>query len=243
MSRSFGAMSLTTRSPILSVPSATPSRPAIMPRLVVLPQPEGPTRTMNSPSWMARLRSFTATKSPKRFQTPSKVTVAMCWLSPPRRGSHRGSLHLIGNGSPMSTDPIRGAGPGVGRILRSPAARVSVERLADSARRGGRPKDRLDRPIDVRLGRPPVRNRDSHRGEAVPGRAAGPHRAVALNRGNDRPGAGVAGRDVPGLGRIVEPDQHLVEHDVVEDPDAVPAREAVGETAGGHRVVLDQRRE
>src|SRR5262245_31963453 len=82
MSRSFGATSLTTRSPIFRAPSEISSRPAIMRRLVVLPHPEGPTRTMNSPSWMSRLRSFTAENSPKRFQTCSNVTVAMRALLP-----------------------------------------------------------------------------------------------------------------------------------------------------------------
>ena len=55
-----------------------------MRRLVVLPQPDGPTRTMNSPSWISRLRSLTAAKSPKRFQTWSNVTVAMARLLPGR---------------------------------------------------------------------------------------------------------------------------------------------------------------
>ncbi len=44
---------------------------------VVLPQPDGPTRTMNSPSWISRFRSLTATTSPYFFQTWSNVTVAM----------------------------------------------------------------------------------------------------------------------------------------------------------------------
>ena len=44
---------------------------------VVLPQPDGPTRTMNSPSSICRFRSLTATTSPYFFQTWSNVTVAM----------------------------------------------------------------------------------------------------------------------------------------------------------------------
>ena len=42
--------SLTTRSPIDSVPDVTDSRPAIMRSVVVLPQPDGPTSTSSSPS-------------------------------------------------------------------------------------------------------------------------------------------------------------------------------------------------
>src|SRR6476661_2731470 len=90
MSRSFGGTSLTTRSPIFSSPPEISSRPAIIRRLVVLPQPDGPTRTMNSPSLMARLRSSTATTSPYFLVTCSNVTVAMLHLTPP---GHRGSLH------------------------------------------------------------------------------------------------------------------------------------------------------
>ena len=40
-SRSFGARSFTTRSPIMTVPLVTSSRPAIMRREVVFPQPDG----------------------------------------------------------------------------------------------------------------------------------------------------------------------------------------------------------
>jgi len=46
---------------------------------VVLPQPDGPTRTMNSPSWTSRLISETArVPSGYTLPTPSKVTPAMC---------------------------------------------------------------------------------------------------------------------------------------------------------------------
>ena len=51
-SRSRGGSPLTTRSPIDRVPSVMLSSPAIMRSRVVLPHPDGPTRTMNSPSRM-----------------------------------------------------------------------------------------------------------------------------------------------------------------------------------------------
>ena len=50
MSRSFGARLLTTRFPILILPSAINSRPAIMRKSVDFPQPDGPTKVTNSPS-------------------------------------------------------------------------------------------------------------------------------------------------------------------------------------------------
>ena len=50
MSRSFGSSWLTTRSPMTISPDVISSRPATMRSSVDLPQPEGPTMTMNSPS-------------------------------------------------------------------------------------------------------------------------------------------------------------------------------------------------
>jgi hypothetical protein len=60
MSRSFGERSLTTSPPISSSPSVMSSRPAIIRSAVDFPQPEGPTRIMNSPSLMSRFMSRTA---------------------------------------------------------------------------------------------------------------------------------------------------------------------------------------
>ncbi len=48
MSRSIGGSSFTTVSPIRISPEVIDSSPATIRSVVVLPQPEGPTRTMNS---------------------------------------------------------------------------------------------------------------------------------------------------------------------------------------------------
>src|SRR5215213_5415088 len=77
MSRSRGATSSTTRSPMRMLPEVSASSPASSRRSVVLPEPEGPTSTMNSPSSTARESSETAIVSPKRFVTCSKLTGAM----------------------------------------------------------------------------------------------------------------------------------------------------------------------
>ena len=61
MSRSLGDLSLTTWPPMRSSPELMSSSPAIMLSVVDFPQPEGPTRMMNSPSAMSRLMSSTAT--------------------------------------------------------------------------------------------------------------------------------------------------------------------------------------
>ena len=60
MSRSRGATWLTIRSPMAIVPDEMVSSPASIRRAVVLPQPDGPTSTTNSPSAIARSMSDTA---------------------------------------------------------------------------------------------------------------------------------------------------------------------------------------
>jgi len=60
-SRCRGDTSLTTRSPKLIVPDVIRSSPATIRRAVVLPQPEGPTSTTNSPSSMSRSSPSSAT--------------------------------------------------------------------------------------------------------------------------------------------------------------------------------------
>ena len=65
MSRRRGARSVTSASPIEIAPSVTSSSPAIMRSSVDFPQPEGPTRTRNSPSAISSEMSSTATTPPR----------------------------------------------------------------------------------------------------------------------------------------------------------------------------------
>src|ERR1700757_4726142 len=60
MSRSLGGTKVTSFSPISTRPPSRGSSPASMRSAVVLPDPDGPTRTMNSPSLMSRSRALTA---------------------------------------------------------------------------------------------------------------------------------------------------------------------------------------
>ena len=62
MSRSLGVTSFTTFPPMRSVPVEISSSPATIRSAVVLPHPDGPTSTMNSPSRTSRSRSLTAWK-------------------------------------------------------------------------------------------------------------------------------------------------------------------------------------
>src|SRR5665647_927355 len=95
MSRSRGAMSLTTLSPMETVPEVMVSSPASMRNAVVLPQP-GPTSTTNSPSATTRLMSDTAcVPSENTLVTALKVTpattVTSCLLGRPTEPLHRTS--------------------------------------------------------------------------------------------------------------------------------------------------------
>src|SRR5438477_7544900 len=80
MSRSGGATSLTISPPIRTSPEVARSSPAAMRRTVVLPDPDGPTRTRNSPSATSRFRSATATVPPanalRRSRNSSSATSA-----------------------------------------------------------------------------------------------------------------------------------------------------------------------
>ena len=84
----FGVRSLTTRSPILTTPSLMSSSPATIRSAVVLPQPDGPTSTMNSPSVICRSSLSTArVPSLKTLETSSNSTLAIAhsFTAPPTR--------------------------------------------------------------------------------------------------------------------------------------------------------------
>src|SRR5690554_2408153 len=67
--------------------------------VVVLPHPEGPTKTMNSSSWILRLKSCTAVTLPNRLYTCSRVTSATHhppgWSLFMNRNAHDGREHSM----------------------------------------------------------------------------------------------------------------------------------------------------
>src|SRR5277367_2216228 len=89
ISRSLGETSLTIRSPITISPLVASSRPAIMRRAVVLPQPEGPTSTINSLSRISRLMLLTAVTLLNDFVRFLRTTPAMNHKSPARHRALR----------------------------------------------------------------------------------------------------------------------------------------------------------
>src|SRR3954447_17776117 len=65
MSRSFGGTALTSRPSMRISPEVTLSSPAIMASNVDLPQPDGPTRAMNSPVRASMSMPFSTSTAPK----------------------------------------------------------------------------------------------------------------------------------------------------------------------------------
>src|SRR6185295_100426 len=80
MSRSRARRMVTSSPPSLISPPVGSSRPAIIRRVVVLPQPEGPSMTKNSPSSTVKLEPLTATKSPNAFCRLLTVICAIALL-------------------------------------------------------------------------------------------------------------------------------------------------------------------
>src|SRR5918999_3205836 len=129
MSRSREGTWLTTRSPILSRPSEMSSSPATIRSAVVFPQPDGPTSTMNSPSWASRSRSLTAlVPSAKTFETSVNVTAATAQ-------GLRYQLRGVGGNrgpSPREAGGPRGEAEGRGEAgQRSTDSRAGLPRLVD----------------------------------------------------------------------------------------------------------------
>src|SRR5438105_2664839 len=174
MSRERGGSSVTSRSPIVIEPPEVSSSPAIIRRSVDLPQPDGPTRTRNSPLSISRETASTATTSPpKTFVTRSSTisaTAADLYRTGPdfamalttfrERGysSVRDGGRSTTEGDEAECNPAAGAGPDRAPRRRhrdplgAPAERRS-RRLAAYRPRGPR------RPRARGLRRPPARER------------------------------------------------------------------------------------
>src|SRR6185312_7785165 len=91
--RSSGASSSIRRSSSQIEPPVSGSSPARQFRAVDLPQPDGPSRAMNSPRWTVRDTSFSAFRVPK------------CRLMPSRRSERESREALaIGNPPPILAD-------------------------------------------------------------------------------------------------------------------------------------------
>src|SRR3990170_1190023 len=101
MSRRCGGRSVMSSSSRKTRPSVGRSRPAIIRRSVVLPQPDGPRKEISFPAGNSRSTPATATTSPKRFTSP--------WsLRPPRAGTVAVGRSALGEDHlrPLLVDPV-----------------------------------------------------------------------------------------------------------------------------------------
>jgi hypothetical protein len=89
--RSAGVRPTTSRPPIRISPPLGSSWPAIMRRIVVLPQPDGPRKQQYAPSGTFRLIASTATVSPKRLCTPASSMSPRPAITQPPAGASRGA--------------------------------------------------------------------------------------------------------------------------------------------------------
>ncbi len=78
--RFAGGTSTTLEPSIKMRPPLTSSSPAIIRSSVVLPQPDGPTKTTNDPSSISRSALGMTTCGPNALQTPSSVMLPMAHL-------------------------------------------------------------------------------------------------------------------------------------------------------------------
>ena len=81
MSRSRGERCVTLRPAMVIAPEVAVSSPATRRSAVVLPQPEGPTRIMNSPSGMSSDSSLTASVAPGNSLVTFWKDTSAIWLS------------------------------------------------------------------------------------------------------------------------------------------------------------------
>src|SRR5437588_6675185 len=88
MSLSLGARSLTRAPPMRSSPEVMSSSPAIMLSVVDFPQPEGPTRMMNSPSAMSTFTSDTAS-APSGYRLLTLSSTMSATVKSPLDGAGR----------------------------------------------------------------------------------------------------------------------------------------------------------
>src|SRR3990172_11204277 len=97
MSRRRGSRWVTSLSSIRMVPRVGRSKPAIMRKVVVLPQPEGPSSTKNSPSSIESVRSLTATVRPNCLRTlTSRMPTALALDHAEGQAAHEIALHEEG---------------------------------------------------------------------------------------------------------------------------------------------------
>src|SRR5688572_21821995 len=96
-----GVASATVRPPIVIVPSSGSSKPAMRRSVVVLPQPEGPSRARISPRSTAKDRPLSAGGWWRRYRLPTSVRVTSDTGSSGAAGQPGGQMR----GEPQGEEP------------------------------------------------------------------------------------------------------------------------------------------
>src|SRR5918994_2832309 len=171
--RSAGGSSFTRFLSILISPPLTVSRPAMMRSNVDLPQPDGPTKTTNSPSSTDRLMSRRISVAPKDLATPWRETSAIAvnsWKKLSLHGTGSEAAHEI-TGEEKVKDENRGDCQRQGGEHRIPVRHVLADELLHTER---------DRLLAV-AGR-----QDQREPQVVPDRHHGEHRHRRDGRADQR---------------------------------------------------------
>src|ERR1700730_2407697 len=133
MSRSLGGTALTTRPPMAISPDVMFSRPASMRSKVDLPQPDGPTRTTNSPSAMSTLTPCNTSTGPNAFRTVSISTVA---ILPPRAAAEAAFyLNLCRFLRPVTRRGLKQTAPQVRAVTEESVTWSLLRSLVEKTRR------------------------------------------------------------------------------------------------------------
>src|ERR1700712_3732498 len=135
-------------------PLVMSSSPTIIRSSVDLPQPDGPTRIMNSPSAMSKLTSFTAGKPSPYCLTMCFISISAISSSPSggrfgcaRRSALHGAVGEAGDDAPLEQqdegddrdgDDHRGGGDRTGRVLELRGAGEQAQRRRHRAGGAGR---------------------------------------------------------------------------------------------------------
>src|SRR3954469_20905815 len=149
MSRCRGGSPVTTRPLMRTWPPVTSSSPATMRSVVLLPQPDGPTRTTNSPGSTSRLTSRTATTPPGNSLRTSSRTIP--FTASGRSTQHPPDVAVEDEGDDRRRQQREHSGGGQQRVVRRVLAdvlrdqrrhRLAVHRLSQQQRDEELPPDR-----------------------------------------------------------------------------------------------------
>src|SRR6266568_3982164 len=133
MPRSRGGRRVTSRPPMRTSPCVGSSSPAIILSSVVLPEPEGPRNTRNSPSRTSRSTSLTAPSSPW-VKILVSLRVSTTAMPPPLLPLVEDALQLLFGGP----GPVLGRDVAAGHLREEGGDDEGVEDLVDGG--GGVPR-------------------------------------------------------------------------------------------------------